>query len=226
MDQVLPISVIVCVRWLVIGVALFAALPVHAQFGVSWQRSPHVVVIASTATDPRLDLVDRAVTYWNQQLQAVGSAFFLSKPERLIRPPPEEALQEQSQQILSGRARSSNIPAALKSLPGDLRIVLGDTGFISHAGLFDERHTRTVGIRTATMPPLSLPNVALNVIAHEIGHAIGMPHNADAAALMCGRPADCRPGAFESATERLFPLLPHELSLLLRLYPSDWHPTQ
>jgi predicted Zn-dependent protease len=32
---------------------------------------------------------------------------------------------------------------------------------------------------------MSLPNVPRNVIAHELGHAIGLPHNSDPALLMC-----------------------------------------
>lgn len=202
--------------------ALFALAPAQAQFGVPWNYSPRLVVVSASATDPRLDLVDEAVDYWNQQLQEVGSGFRLGKPERVVRPPPDMALQEQSELMLRGVAHRTNIPPALKDLPGDLRIVLGDAPFVSHAGPFDERHTRTVGIRPANIPPLNLPNVARNLIAHELGHAIGLPHNTDATALMCGRPASCRPDAFQSGQARMFPLLEHERAMLLRLYPADW----
>lgn len=203
---------------------LFAATPACSQFGVPWQRNPRLVVIASSETDPRLDLVDEAVMFWNLQLAAVGSGFQLGRPERVIRPPPDSALQEQSRQVLEGIARPSNIPSTLRSLPGDLRIVLGDAPFVSHAGLFDDGGRRTVGIRPATISPLDMPNVARNVIAHELGHAIGLPHNSDFAALMCGRPAECRPLAFQSPAPRIFPLLPEERAMLLRLYPADWRP--
>jgi hypothetical protein len=57
------------------------------------------------------------------------------------------------------------------------------------------------------------------VIAHELGHAIGLAHNSDPTMLMCGRPAPCRPMAFQSATEHYFSLTSDEKALLLQLYP-------
>ena len=71
---------------------------------------------------------------------------------------------------------------------------------------------------------MTLPNVARNVIAHELGHAIALGHNSDPAMLMCGRPAPCRPVAFASPNEHYFPLSPDQRALLLRLYPADWKP--
>jgi hypothetical protein len=35
---------------------------------------------------------------------------------------------------------------------------------------------------------------------------LGLPHNADPAMLMCGRPSDCRPALFRSDTKVFFPL--------------------
>ena len=64
--------------------------------------------------------------------------------------------------------------------------------------------------------------MARNVIAHELGHAIGLRHNADATKLMCGRPAPCRPDAFAADTPRYFPLTAEEKARLLAMYPANW----
>ena len=72
-------------------------------------------------------------------------------------------------------------------------------------------------IRRPDVPPLSLPNVARNVIAHELGHVLGLPHTSDPALLMCGRPAPCRPAVFQSETKVFFPLTDSERRLLAQV---------
>ena len=73
-----------------------------------------------------------------------------------------------------------------------------------------EPRAGVVILRAAGIPPLSLPNVARNVVAHELGHVLGLAHNADPAMLMCGRPAPCRPALFRSETTVFFPLTESE----------------
>jgi hypothetical protein len=50
-----------------------------------------------------------------------------------------------------------------------------------------------VAVKDYRTDPLTLPNVARNVIAHLLGLAMGLSDNADPTTPMCGRPAPCRP---------------------------------
>ena len=112
------------------------------------------------------------------------------------------------------------MPASLERVPGDLVIVLSNANFISYTAHPGDRVV--IAIKSGSMSPLTLPNVVRNVIAHELGHGVGLGHNRDPKLLMCGRPASCRPDAFESATSRIFPLSEDERSHLLALYPRNW----
>jgi len=101
-------------------------------------------------------------------------------------------------------------------------VVLSDGDFISFAARSPADGKVLVGIRSDSLLPLTLPNVARNVIAHELEHAIGLGHNDDPTTLMCGRPAPCRPSVFQSQEARFFPLTEDEKAQLLKMYPTHW----
>jgi len=193
------------------------------SFWQVWHRVPTIVVVSANA-DPRVELVEKAVAFWNKTLTETGSAFRLGRITHVVQSPPEEDLQTLSESVLSQTAARATRPEQLRNLSGDITIFLAQSKFISFTSPLDENSRRVIGIRGAQFPPLNQPNVAVNVIAHELGHAIGLRHNSDPSMLMCGRPAPCRPDLFISETPRFFPLTDDEKQRLRAMYPPDWKP--
>jgi hypothetical protein len=190
----------------------------HAQFGVAWHRAPAVLAIAA-AGDPRAQLVDEAVAFWNKTLAELGAGFRLGSVTHVVQVLPEEALQSMSSMVVEGPRGGVNIPPVLRDPPGDITLYLAQSEFVSFTGPFDTSGKRVIGIRGLKFPPMTLPNVALNVVTHELGHSIGLGHNSDPTKLMCGRPAPCRPALFRSDAPHIFPLTDDERRQLKALYP-------
>ena len=161
--------------------------------GVPLTSSPRVLI--SGGGDARVPLVHAAVAHWNGILAGIGSGFRLGP-------------------VSQGGGGGSQT--------GAIVVVLSDGEFISHVNRLPGGQGAVAMIRNMNGPPTSLPNVMRNVLAHELGHAIGIGHNSNPALLMCGRPAPCRPALFESQTPKYFPLSGAERSRLLAMYPPGW----
>jgi len=206
------------VFWPLAALVATGAIAWNTALGNQWTKNPTITVV-SEAGDPRRESVGAAVAYWNRTFAEVGTPLRLGEIAWVTDSVPDSDIQS-----LARQSRFYNpwpaIPDSIGRYPGDLIIVLSNARFISFTALRGNR--AVIGIKDGTTPPLSLPNVVQNVIAHEIGHAIGLDHNRDPQLLMCGRPAPCRPDAFEASTSRIFPLSEAERSQLLDLYPRNW----
>jgi hypothetical protein len=191
-----------------------------------WNFVPSITVLFTEEGDPRLRLVSEAAAFWNNVFSELATQFRLGALTHISGAIPVEDLKTLAANIVGTGRPARELPESIRWLTGNIVVALSDGDFISFAVRPATGDKALVAIKDYRLFPLTLPNVARNVIAHELGHAIGLPHNDDPTTLMCGRPAPCRPELFVAKDAKYFPLSEVDKSRLLRMYPPSWRAHQ
>jgi hypothetical protein len=186
---------------------------------VLWQEIPSIAVL-SIEDDSRVIALREAVDFWNTEFARLGSPFRLGAIVHSVRTIPADDLRALRAWISSAGPFPSAILASLREASTDMIVALSDgTDFNPFALPFPSARKVLIAIPSLWVYR-NVPGVQRNIIAHELGHAVGLGHNDDEAALMCGV-GRCRHFLLNGG---FLPLTGAEKAKLLEIYPPNWEP--
>jgi hypothetical protein len=212
--------------------SLVAVLPAsgHAQPSRSspfpwapWKDIPAIAVV-SAEDDSRLPAVREAVDFWNAELSKLGSPFRLGHVAHVVENDPPGA-PPYLRDRLAGKTLSRLAKTLSRMAPaGDVIVALSkESDFRAFAWATPDLQKVVVPIPDLWAYTRMLPRLVSNVVAHELGHVIGLGHNGDAAALMCGEPW-CARLRVDIPSDGFLPITESEKTKLLEMYPPNWQP--
>jgi matrixin len=190
------------------------SIPSPTTRWVVWEEIPTIVIL-STQDDFRVPAIREAVDFWNTEFAQLGSPFRFGAIVHSLR-----SIAASDLHALKAWTLLPPVTSSMKEASGDVIVVLSDdAGFSPFA--FPSPTLRKVLVAIPSLRKLpSWPGYARNVVAHELGHAIGLAHNDDATSLMCGGSARCD----LLPKDGLAPLTSAEKAKLLEMYPPSWQP--
>ena len=210
------------------GALLFAVslLPSAPAAGQALERQ--VVIVAPDAGDERLAETRKAVAYWNRTLAELELDVRLREAAVIVTSE-SRALENYARQIsqrggrLPRGAAGPQPPSELTDLQADVVVLLSRQPLMPFAWPLPSVAESTsttdyfVAIRTVEPQRLDDHKVLRNVIAHELGHTLGLTHNRAAATLMCG---PCSSSATEDNPREWLPLTVDDRARLRELHAT------
>ena len=201
---------------LLVAVSLLPAAPAAGQV-----VERQVVIITPDGDDERVMHTREAVAFWNRTLSDLELGVRLREADLVIASPDSRLLENYARQLsqrggrLPRGAAGPQPPRELTDLQADIVVLLSRQPLMPFAWLLTGSPGYFVAIRTAEPGRPSDAKVLRNVIAHELGHTLGLTHNRATATLMCG---PCSSVAAEDSSQEWLSLTTDDRARLRALH--------
>lgn len=207
--------------WITAWAVTGGALQCHSDAAAAADRS--VVVLAPSADDDRIEPARAAIAFWNARLEELGVETRLGGPRVIVASPALRTVENYARSVaqrgvrLPGGEAEPDAPARLTGLGADIVVLLSRQDILSYTWPLPRidplRHL--VVIRLARGLDRGDAMVSRHVVAHELGHALGLLHNESPHTLMCG---PCQPLTSEPDETGFLPLTDFERERLVALH--------
>ena len=197
-------------------------LIIIVELAVVFAAERKVIILVPAIDDDRLEPAYDAIAFWNETFTELKLDLRLGTPDVVTGVPRAVETYARLIALRAGRLPvpedlEPSVPMELKQLDAEIVLVLSRQNIMSYAWRLPRidsgRHL--VVIRQVRGLDRGDPMVSRHVIAHELGHTLGLLHNEDPHTLMCG---PCQPLTAESDERGFLPLTGDERNAL-----REWH---
>ena len=177
--------------WRATLVLALGILPVAEASEPAVGEPRRVAVLVADAEDERVAMVGDAVSFWNGAVSELGLAGPFSEPGHQGPPEGLRPFENYAHQLsqLAGRLHSSDPgpkpPEALFRVDAEVVVLLSAQNLMPFAWPYGDDGRYFIAIPAGD----ERDNVVRNVIAHELGHVLGLKHLREPGVLMC-QPCD------------------------------------